>query len=277
MSGQLLDRIVRVAAGPPGGEGKLYEGLRISFDCTHDGGRHPSQGRVRIYNVAPDSIALFKPRRNVIALQVGYVGAVKQLFAGNPIRNGLRIWRSGGDRILEAEVSDGGAGYSDSFIAKTFSGDTPAGQVLDTVLSATGWTRGDIDSALGQITLPGSTTFTDRAPEILDRMASWLPGGGTWFVRDGALYVKRAGEATPDRALRISQQDGNLIGTPTSTNRGVRLTALIDATMRPGQRVRVEHRLVTGDYRVTDVRFYGDSGYANEYYMDITGVRLGVT
>jgi len=277
VSGLLFDRVVTVTAGPPGGDGKLFDGLRISFDCNHSGGRHPSQGRLRIYNISPDSLGLFKPRRNLIRLNVGHAGAARQLFVGNPVRDGTRYTRAGtGDRILEVELSDGGAGYSDSFIAKTFSGDTPAASVLDTVLSVTGWTRGDIDDSLNFVSLPGSTTFVDKAPDILDRVASWVPGGASWFVRDGALYIKRPTETTPERGLRISQDDGNLIGSPTPTRKGVKVTALIDATMRPAQRIEVQHDLVSGFFRVTDVRFYGDSGYSNDFYMDITARRLGV-
>lgn len=277
MSGLLFDRVVTVTAGPPGGPGLTYEGLRISFDCNHTGGRHPSQGRVRIYNIAPNQIGLFKPRKNVVALNVGHGGVAKLLFRGNPVRDGTRYALTGaGDRVLDVELSDGGSGYSDSYIVQTFSGDTPAGLVLDAILDATGWTRGDIDAALNKVTLAGSTTFTDKAPDILDRMASWLPGGGSWFVRDGALYVKKTGDTTSERGLSISQAAGNLIGSPTPTRKGVKVTAIIDAAMRPGQRVAVQHDLVSGFFYVTDVHFYGDSGFSDEFYMDVTARRIGV-
>ena len=264
-----------VEAGAPGEQGKRYEGLRISFRASHTGGRHPSQATVAIYNVSPDDLAFFRPRRNDVKLLVGYGGVANQLFRGNPVRDGVQYTRlSNGDRVLEVQISDGGAGYSDSHLIRTFSGSTAWNTVVDAVLEVTGWDRGEIEIPEG-ITLPGSTTFSDKAPDILDRVAQLIPGGGEWFIRDNALFVKGITEPTQERALSISQTNGNLIGSPVATRKGCKVKALIDATIRPGQQVEVDHDLVSGFFRVTDVVFTGDL-WGTDWYMDITAKSAGV-
>lgn len=276
MSGaELYDRIVTVIAGPPGGEGQLFEGLRISFDTVHSAGRHPNGARITIYNISPDNLALFKPRKNIVQLNVGYGGVPRTLFLGNPVRDGLRYGlNSSADRELQVELADGGAGYAGARVVRTFSGNTPVSSIVDAVQQTTGWALGDIDLPAG-LTLPGSTTVIDKAPDILDRVAQMIPGGGRWFVRDNALYIKGLTKPTAEAAILLSQTERTLIGTPTPTRKGVQARGLLDATMRPGRRFRVEHELVSGNYYATEVRCSGDA-WGGPFYMDLTGKALGV-
>lgn len=277
-TGQLFDRIVTVTAGPPGGEGKTFSGLRIAFQCNHSGGRHPNRASVAIYNLPRADLGLFKPRQNIVSVSAGYGGLANQVFAGNPVRDGTSYTpQTSGDRILEVELADGGEGYTSAYISKTFSGTTAVSTVLDFIREQTGWDAGDIELPAG-LKFDGSTTFTDKAPNILDRIAQFIPGGGTWFVRDNALYIKRVANPTAETALVISRANGNLIGTPTPTRKGVKVRALLDSTMRAGRRIQIDEPgdPANGFYYVTDAILTGDSGYTQDFYMDLTAKSLGV-
>ncbi|MEN0065930.1 MAG: hypothetical protein AAGA48_27565 [Myxococcota bacterium] len=272
----LIQRLVAVDVGPPGQEGRRFEGLRTSFRIEHRAGRQPSLGTLSIYGLSRQSIGLFRPRTNLVRLYAGYDGTARQIFSGNPTRDGVEHHLDpGGDRVLTVEATDGGQGFVSAFIVASYPGRVPWSQVITEILSATGWTRGQLDIPPGA-ELPQGAVFMDRAPEILDRIAALvLPNGGRWFVRDNALYILANGQATAEDGILLSSAEGNLIGSPTPTRRGIRVRGLLDSAMRPGRRFRVEHPDVSGNYVANDVVMTGDS-WAGEFYMDLTGTALGV-
>ena len=269
---RLFGRVVYVDVDSPTAAGKRIQGLRIGFRANHRGSRALSTASVDIYNPNQTTVGLFRDRNAVVRLWAGYGSSVRQLFEGNPIRDGVDLTQTaGGDRILNVELADGGTGFTDAFISESFTSQTSWSEVINIILRETGWARGEIAIPVGY-TLPGGGVFMTRASELLDRAAALVPPvGGTWFVRDGALYIVPLRVATGESELLISSTKGNLKGTPVPTEKGVHVTALIDATMRAGRSFRVESRYVKGRFVANDVQFNGDSGFAVPFDMTITG------
>lgn len=270
----LFIRTVAVEAGAPGEQGSRYDDLRVAFRVSHRAGGSPSTAGIEITNLAESSVQVFKPRTNVIRLLVGYDGDERIIFQGNPRRDGVDFYASGsGDRVLTVEASDGGRGFTGAVVRRQYSTSVAWSQVLQDVLDETGWARGEI--ALPEVSTPGPLVCYDKPEDLLDRISELVPGGGEWFVRDNALHIIARGDSTKEVALLISQQQGNLIGAPTSTRKGCRVRALIDASFRPLMPFQVESDLLEGSFIATDVEMSGDS-WGNDFYMTITGKRRGV-
>lgn len=280
-------------AAPDESQGRRLDGLRISFRVQHRASRSLSTASVDVYNPAPASIGAVSQlvevpspgllfgsttvrRGGLVRLWAGYEGNVGMLFQGNPIRDGVTsMLTSGGDRVLTVQCADGGIGFTDAYITESISSTTPWSHVIDIILRETGWARGEIALPTGYV-LPGGGVFMTRVSELLDRAAALVPPvGGKWFVRDGALYLVPLGRPTFETAPLISSTSGNLVGSPTPTENGVHVTALIDPSMRAGKAFVLESRDVNGTYVAQDVTFSGDSGFATTYYMDITGKAVG--
>lgn len=273
----LFNRLVRVEIGPERGAGIRLGDLRVAFKVEHKASKTVSTATIRVYNAAPASAALLRAPLSVIRLLVGYDPTSKVIFQGPPVKDGIDLVVDGPDRVLQVDASDGGRAYVETFLQVSFATSTTFGQVLATVIGSTQWARGFIDPAVEAIVLPHGIVLTGRPAEVMDRLAAAaLPFGADWFVRDNALYVVARGQSTPEVAPLISSTQGNLIGSPTATKSGIKVRALIDATMRPGRAFVVQSVGVNGTYICKDVTFTGDSGFDTPFWMDITGKPIGV-
>lgn len=273
----LLGRSVWVEIGPENGVGFRLADLRVSFKVEFKAAKSGGTATIRIYNPAPTSIALLRAPLSTIRLLAGYGGVPRVLFAGTPVKGGIVYRVEAPDRVLEVDAHDGGRSYVDSFLRISIVTPTTFGAVLALILAETQWVRGAIDLSIESVSLPHGIVLTGRPAEVMDRLAAAVqPLGADWYVRDGALYVVRRGAATAEVAPLLSSTQGNLIGWPTATKTGVRLRALVDASMRPGRSFIVQSLGVNGTYVATDVTFTGDSGYEQNYYMDIDAKPIGV-
>lgn len=272
----LFWRRVAIEFGVEGAPGRRLADLRVNFKVEHKAGPTPSTATIKIYNLAPASIALLQTPRAVIRLLVGYDPIEKLLFQGNPVKDGLNLKTEGPDRILEVDASDGGRAYAETMISVSYSTPTTFGQVLELVLAQTQWARGTI-LVPEALSFPHGIVLHGRPADVMRRLAAAVPPlGADWYVRDGALYVLPKGQSTPEVAPLISSAQGNLIGSPTSTKGGIKVRALIDATMRPGRAFVLESLGHSGTYVARDVTFTGDSGFERDFFMDITAKPVGV-
>lgn len=273
----LFGRIVRVEVGPEGGTGVQLADLRVGFKVEHKASKTVSTATVRIYNPSQTTMGLLRAPLANVRLLVGYQPTARVIFQGAPVKDGIDLKVDGADRILVVDAADGGRGYTETFLQTSFTTPTTFGQVLATVLASSRWARGFIDPAIENIQLPHGIVLVGRPAEVMDRLAvAALPLGADWFVRDNALYVVPRGTSTPEVAPLISAAQGNLIGSPNGTKKGIKVRALIDSTMRPGRAFVVESAGWNGTYVAKDVVFTGDSGYESAFFMDITGLPLGV-
>jgi hypothetical protein len=272
----LFGRSVVVEIGPEGGAGVRLAELRVAFRCTHKAGKGVNTAKVRIWNPSPTSVGQLRAPLAAIRLLVGY-GQPRLIFQGPPVRGGIEQRIDGPDRVLEVDAADGGRAYASTFLQLSLATGSTFGQVLAQVLAQTQWARGFVDPAVETVSLPHGLVLTGRPSEVLDRLAAAVPpAGADWFVRDNAVYVVARGASTPEVAPLLSSTQGNLIGSPTVTKEGVKVKALIDATMRPGMAFVVESAGVNGTYIARDVTFTGDSGWEQVFYMELEGKPAGV-
>jgi hypothetical protein len=272
----LFGRLVAVEIGPERGPGIRLADLRVGFKVDHKASKTVSTATIRIWNPSPTSQALLRAPGSVIRLLVGYEPISKVIFQGPPVKGGIDLKVDGPDRILVVDAADGGRAYAETVLNVSFTTPTTFGQVLGVVLAQTQWARGSIVVPEATV-LPHGIVLVGRPSEVMDHLAAAVPpAGADWFVRDNALYVVPRGQSTPEVAPLLSARQGNLIGSPTATKTGVKARGLIDATMRPGRAFVVESASVNGTYVCSDASFNGDSGFSNEFYMDLSGKPLGV-
>lgn len=255
--------------GPPGGEGRQYggQGLRINFDVKMTRTSTPSTCTVEAYNLNPSSVALAQEPDTVIELWVGY-SLPRLVFRGNPTRNGVRVETRGPDRVLHIEAQDGARAYESARLNISYATQVTLVEVVDEVARQLGLPRGTIRVDEDFVFVNG-VTLVGPARDILDRLA--LSTASDWMVRDGAMVFIGKDEDTGEQAVVFSSTNGNLLGRPSPTDRGIEVTGLIEPSMRPGKVFRVESRDYTGEYTATDVNFRGDSGYANDFIVVVRG------
>lgn len=272
----LFGRQVWLEIGPEGLPGVRHTGLRVGFQVEHKAGKAPNTARITVYNPAPTTIAALHVPGTALRVLAGY-DVPMVLFQGPPVKGGVTQDKRGADRVLTVDAADGGRAYIGTPMNTSLTTPSTFGQVLALILAQTLWFRGYIDPAIEAISLPHGIVLQGRPAEILDRLAAAAqPFGADWFVADNALNIVPRGQAAPGVALQLSSLTGNLIGVPTATKDGVKATALLDASMRPGRAFTVQSQLVNGAYIARDVTFEGDSGYEAPFYMHVTGKAVGV-
>lgn len=275
MSTSLFGRVVEVQLGTANASGKSFTGLRVGFSVQMTNSSDPNEGRIEVYNVAPQTIATMQADDAIIRLLVGYKsqgGTVRQIFQGSPIKGGVKLERRGVDKVLVVEAQDGGREFTQSHISESFSTATTTAQLFATISRSFGLPLGNISAVVGDIEFPHGLGLTGQAAKMMDRVAEL--SNARWQIRDGTIQVWARGSSTGESAVVFSAESGNLIGTPTVTDDGVEITGLMAPTLRPGKPFRVVSKDVNGDYVATNVEFRGDSGFATEFYVVAVGTPI---
>jgi hypothetical protein len=262
----LFGRKVRLEFGTPGTTGKAFDDLRIGFRVDMSRESTPNKARIVAYNFNADSVALLQKPDAVIRLLVGY-DVPRLIFEGNPIKHGVRQTHDGPDRILAIEAQDGGRAYQHARVDVSYAAQTSYRKVFDAVALATGLPLGTVQVPDG--TFAQGLVLAGTARGALDTLAAAT--GCHWFIRDGVLHFLDADGDTGETAPVFSAKTGNLIGSPVPTDDGLEVRALLDPSVRPGRKFKVEAREHTGVYVARDVTFEGDNGYETPFYVTTTG------
>ncbi len=263
----LFDRQVILEIGQPGQPGKQFRDLRISFTVDMSRSRNPNTSTIEAYNLNERSIAAAQRDGAVVRLLAGY-DVPRLIFQGEAVKNGVWSEQQGPDRVLHFEGQDGGSRYRAARVDVTFSTATTLGQVLDAVTAQLGLPLGTI-RVDRTIQFPQGVALRGPARDVLDRIAA--AQDQDWFVRDGALQIVPRNGATGETVVELSAARGNLIGSPRAKDNGIEVTDLLEPSLRPGRRFVVHSKNFNGIYIAHDVRFRGDSGFGNDYFVTVTG------
>ncbi len=262
--GALFGRVVRVEVGQPGAVGRAWEGLRVGFSVRRTLKRSPNKAEITIYGLTADSFRACQEPGAVVRLLAGYDGAPSLLFQGG-IERAIRQL-VGVDSETKIEATDGGREFRAGWISKTFASGTDTEQILRELAAAGGFSLGQI-SDFPTVRITSGLTLCGPVRSCLDTLARTVGGG--WSLQDGELQVLSATGTTAEDAVLISPESG-LVGSPTQTKDGIELVSLLQPTIRPGRRFRLDSRDFRGVYRAGDVEHSGDSGWESDFYTRIT-------
>lgn len=271
----LLQRRCVLEFGQRGNTGRRISGLRVQFDLRLSTSGQPNGGTITVYNLSPSSVSMLQEPSAVVRLLAGYAdpsgqGVPRLLMEAELVPGSVRSEKQGPDRVTTIEVADGGPQIAGARVSQEFAGIPSAQDLLDSVTEALGFGEGAV--TLPDLSLTEGTTIFGQASDVLDRLAAGV--NGQWWVDGGQVYIVPTGAAATDTSLVLSAANRNLIGSPTPTDKGLQATALLDASLRPGSRYRVQSKGIPGrDYAASDVRYTGDT-HGQPWYAIVTGVPL---
>lgn len=253
------------------------ESLRVVFAIERDTEPYPNSAEIAIYNLSPKTRGKIAGSEIVCRLSAGYGDDEKQIFYG--ILRKIAHTRTGTDIVTSVSMGDGEEGPKVATINRCFAVGTPVANVLDTIISATRFGKGNIGEIAGQKLPFGQTliqpwTFAGPATEALTVFCRSI--GVEWSVQAGDLQFLRA--ATPFTATQgplVSPQTG-LIGSPRQEldREGGLLTlgtVLLAPDLIPGVRFQIMSADVSGVFAARKVRHYGDT-HGPQWYSDFEAV-----
>lgn len=262
----LFNRAVRIVAGS-----LLIEGLRVQFKIKKTSRKEPNTAEVTIFNLSEQSRAGLKRGAKLI-VEAGYSTSISQLFSGDARL--VDHAHEGPSWLTKIQCGDGERAYRYAVVNESFIPGTSVADVFARVADSTGLDVADavrtVRATIKEQFTQGYTAFGRGSLEI-DRL---LKGRGIeWSIQDGRLQVLLDDTATRDSAVLLSPDTG-LVGSPEHGSpetkkkpQVLKVKSLLQPSLRPGRRVRVESEAITGDFRVLTVTHQGDT-HGGDFYSE---------
>lgn len=246
--------------------GPLLHELKVGFDVSKGISGTANTATIDIWNMSESHRNAVGKELDHIELQAGYnppTGGsnVATIFKGN-IRD-VEHKREGVDIRTTISCGDGDKALRSATINKTFDKGTPVEDVLNEIssqLEAEGITRGewklpdDLPEFKRPLTLCGGCS---REMNYLGRS-----NGFYWSIQNEQIEVIPS-DGYLSGSVVLTPRTG-MIDTPTITDNGIKVSALLDPAIAPNRTIVVQSETLEmnsegGLYRVSQVRFTGDN------------------
>ncbi|CBX44532.1 hypothetical protein P88_00210 [Erwinia phage phiEt88] len=285
--------------GQPQGKAISIKDLRFEFDITKTASKTANEATIKVYNAAPDTIALMEAVNNIVIIKAGYVndiGAVT-IFTGTTCRS--LTYQDGPDVITEMELRDSVIPLRDAKISVSFPPSTSALTVLDGVSKNFGLPIKKSVSGVTDKQYISGYAYNGRVRDAMDRVCNYL--GLEWSAQDSEIQIIKKGGVYADTAVVLSADTG-MVGYPrreakTMTEKtaakqglkygqkgivrtvidvedptaklkeritlevqGYRVKSLLNPAIYPGAYVQLKSRGINGEFfRVEEARITGDT------------------
>lgn len=258
------------------------DALTFSFDIDKDVTQESNKAKIKLTNLAEESIRRIEKADTKVELYAGYRdnGGAVHMFSGTVIEAVEKD--DGKDVTLELTLSDGQVELRDTMVSMSFAEGTGA----ETIVRA-------LASEMGLPVIYGEEVNFQSYPDgyscvgkAADAMTEVCEGNGlTWSIQNGVITIILDGGITQNRGLVFSPSSG-LIGSPerivksrpqedkTTDKRkrkqkakkekpdkkaGWKIKVLLSPTVNAGDAVKVESRQITGWFRCESIKHSGDS------------------
>lgn len=254
---RLFRRVYRVQVGT-----LATEDVDITFKVTRTLAAHPGTCEITLYNLSEAHRRELRPNafgrlRAFCQLDAGYEGTRSMLFRGDTRR--IEHKRDGTEWVTVVTAGDGEHAIRNARVVASFARETTFATVVRALAQQMGVGEGNFASvtdALGA-TVRAGTVLHGQAAQELHRICA--AAGLEFSVQDGALQILRRGQALDRVGVLLSPETG-LLGSPERCGyKRIKLSALLQPDLVPGRKVRVESSTATGDYRIVQAEYAGDT------------------
>lgn len=261
----LFDRKAVVTFGVRGQVGKRFEGLRVKFEIEKTDEAYPNKASISVYNLNPSSRAEVEKKGLALVLSVGYGLELEDIFNGDIARPITSL--EGSDYITTFEVGDGEAAYQSSRVDVTFKEGTAMKDIFQGLATSLGQTIKDF-SQVGPEKILNGLTLSGLSRTHLDELTE--KNGLEWSIQDNALQIIKKGGSTNEEAVFLSSETG-LVGIPKKKAEGIEFTSLLMPKIRPGRKVFIQSKFISGLFRCGKVTHSGDN-YDSKWLTTVEAV-----
>jgi len=265
----LFDRQYRFAAGKPGQSGfevgmstQYRPALHVSFEINKADAETPNTGKISLWNLNPEHLAILKATDCIVTLRAGYGAHMPLIFAGAITY--METSLDSGDRKTSIEAVDGRIELRDSYVSVSYSGPVSTRKIIEGLADSMGVALSFSYNA-EFADLPNGFSFVGPAKAGLDRACA--SSGLKWQMQNGALQVLMKRDTMTREVCLLSAKSG-LVGIPKhivfgkgsgDEQSGWEVVTLLDGAVGVSDFVRVESKLVQGYFRVRTADYTGDN------------------
>jgi hypothetical protein len=263
----LFDRRAVVTFGVRGQPGKRLEGLRVKFSIEKSDESYPNKASISIYNLNPSSRAEVEKKGLALVLSVGYGLELEDIFNGDIARPITVL--EGPDYVTTFEVGDGEKAFQSSRVDVTYKEGTSMKDIFQGLATSLGQTIKDF-SQIGPEKILNGLSLSGLSRSHLDELTA--KSGLEWSIQDNALQVIKKGGSTNEQAVLLSPESG-LIGIPKKKAEGIEFSSLLMPSIRPGRKVMLQSKFISGVFRCEKVTHKGDT-HENDWFTTVEAVPL---
>lgn len=267
----LFNRAWNVTIGFPGGVGKSYDSLHVTFDLHKESfGGCTNKSKVEVYNLSQDSRKFFQQKGLQITLKAGYQNLLKTIMIADVTR--MVTKRKGPDIVTEFECGEGEKVLSTMYFKKSYPPGTPYYQIIQDILVQ----MQDNGIGIGVVAnLPNTRfnqgrTFATSAKTILDFLLK--KANLEWSIFNNQIQILPRNAHSEQATIVLSKASG-LIGVPTQKDDGIEFLSLLNPDLTPGAPVQLicgevagqldvynlNQSSISGFYRIRNAHYEGDS------------------
>lgn len=230
--------------------------LRVTFEVSKTLRAEPNPAKISVYNLNMSHInALVAKQYDRVSLAVGYED-LRVIYVGDIVD--IEVVRSDLDFIVKMECGDGFVDYSQAMVNTTLVAGASDKDVLDKVAESMRRTQKGVVSLPKERILPRGKVLTGNAREALNKIGK--NHDADWSIQDGNLTVLPKSKVLADHEGFVLSQETGLIGSPEKTDSGLKVSCLLNPSLRIGGLLRVQSILpgVSGDYKINELTHTGD-------------------
>lgn len=224
-----------------GDKGLDLSNLKFDFSVMSADYQSPNHARIRVFNLAPDTMKKIQGEYQQVVLQAGYEGASFGIIFQGTIKQ-FRLGRlSAIDTFLEILAGDSDIGYNFGVVNKTFAKGSTLNDMMKEASLQMGAKLVEFPNVSNPSLIRGRVGFgmaRDMARQVSDTV------GSTWSIQQGEVQVIPLTKYLPGDIVEINSLTG-MIGIPELTDEGVRVRTLLNPRLRIGARVRLNNKDIT--------------------------------
>ena len=251
-------RKIKVQVGDSS-EASVIEDLFIKFRIKKQSTNTPADGEIEIYNLNEMNETRIRERGKKVVLEAGYEETLEKIFDGDVRR--VSRERAELDRITVVHVGGNQTRLTHSTFIRTYQGPVSVRDIVKDGVENLGFTLGPVE-LIPADAIENDFRYSGSTRNMLTQRLR--PLGVEWFEEDGVVRfttIKKSGDDRPQGVI-ISETTG-MIGTPTVTDDGVRVSTMLDARLKLDTKIRIETtapEIDSGDiYKVIEVIHSGDN------------------
>lgn len=262
----------------------IPNGLRMEFKVRKTLKGQPNTLDVRISNLAAQTRAQMQKKGAKVTLLAGYEENPDQLLFNGDARTIDHV-RRGPEWLTRVQCGDGEVAMQKRAVNLSFA---PGAKVSDVVLQlaqATGLDLGNVSARLKRGDFKGAASqflggYAASGRSFAQLQSVARAAGLDVSVQDGALQLLGATDATSEEAVLLSADTGMVEspehGSPEKSGDDavVKVKSLLQPSIRPGRRIRIESISLKGTFVVETVHHTGDT-HGAPWYSEVECRPLG--
>lgn len=253
--------------------------LKIQFDIKKGVSSTNNSATIKVWNLKEAHRNMMGKELDDLTLEAGYMppgesGNVGVIFTGQ--MRDVEHTRDGDDIITAFSCGDGDKAIRKATISKSYAAGTKVETVVEDIykeLEKQGVKRGErkFPDDIGQKSFKRPYAVCGSCKSELDTL-----GKGKdffWSIQNGAMEII-PGKGYIGDVVLLTPESG-LVNTPSITDNGVKVVALLNPEIRPNRRVKIQAQTLemnskNGEYRVSEMTLSGDNYGSDDFVVSLT-------